>query len=75
MGQRSEWARLRTALEGAGFTVALRPSGHYAVYRGAARVYTMPGSASDWRSYRNTLSDIRRILGIDLRQRPRKGQK
>lgn len=74
MGRKAEWADVRAGLMGAGYEVYLLPSGHYGVFRGRSRVYTLPGSSSDWRGYRNTLSDIKRILGIDLRQRPRKGQ-
>jgi hypothetical protein len=49
-------------------------SGHYGVFRGKARVYTMPFSPSDWRGYRNTCAQIKRLLGVEIRQRPKKGQ-
>lgn len=74
MGKRSEWADVRAALESAGFEVRMLQSGHYGVFRGKARVYTMPFSPSDWRGYRNTCAQIKRLLGVEIRQRPKKGQ-
>ncbi len=74
MGRRAEWGEVRTALDKAGFEVRLLASGHWGVFRGKARVYTLPGSASDWRGYRNTCAEIRRLLGVQVRQRPQKGR-
>lgn len=47
-------------LEKQGFEVAMSKNGHYVVRRNGARVATMPGTPSDWRSMANTIAVLKR---------------
>ena len=59
---RQRWAKLRKDLEQQGFTLNLsRRNQHYKVTNNAGRqVCVLPSTASDPRSYRNALSQLRR---------------
>lgn len=48
------------ALKAQGFEVAVTGKGHLVVTREGALVATFSGTASDWRSIRNSLAPLRR---------------
>jgi len=48
------------ALQAQGFNVETTTKGHLAVYRDGALIATFSGTASDWRSIRNTLAPLKR---------------
>jgi ribosomal protein L32 len=61
-----EMRPIHKALEAAGFTITYH-QGHYTVRneRGA-RVYTLPGSPSDWRTIKNIKAQLRRDFGVTV---------
>jgi len=72
-GDRGVWRDLKIELRLAGYECRVASSGHIGVFNAAGqKVYTLASSASDHRSYRNTLSALRRIIGFEM---PRKGSK
>lgn len=48
------------ALEAQGFDVEYTSKGHPQVYRDGVLIATFSGTASDWRSIRNSLSPLKR---------------
>lgn len=52
--------KIATALEVQGFETRLTKRGHLVVYRDGRIVASFSGTASDWRSIRNSLADARR---------------
>jgi hypothetical protein len=60
--------KLVKRIEAAGLTVVLSKNGHWKVFQGGMLVGTLAGSASDHRSIRNSLADIRRATGISLKE-------
>lgn len=52
--------RLAKALERQGFDVEPTKKGHLRVYLDGVWVTTMPGTPSDWRSFRNALAAAKR---------------
>lgn len=61
-------AELTAWLKVEGYTVAPLDGGHQGVFREGNLVYTMPTTASDHRSFANTVSGIRRTTGLELRK-------
>ena len=69
MGRRSEWEELRVQLRAAGYEVWVNGgSGHWDVYRGNKRVWYLAYSASDHRSFLNTIRDLKRKLGFEYKK-------
>jgi hypothetical protein len=60
--------KLIKAMEANGLTVVLSKNGHYKVYRDGAMLAVIPGTTSDWRSIRNSIAQIRKATGIDLKE-------
>jgi hypothetical protein len=52
--------KIAKALEEQGFTVTITKRGHMAVYRDGRHIATFSGTASDWRSMKNSIADARR---------------
>ena len=65
-------AELRAWLEEAGYTLELSQGGHYALLdpRGR-RVVTLTATASDHRTHRNEVAELRRVTGLPLRKESR----
>lgn len=55
-----ELRRIAKALEAQGFKVAITKRGHMIVSRDGELIATFSGTASDWRSLRNSLAPLRR---------------
>lgn len=67
---------LKGDLEAQGFTVTLKPGGHYKVERDGAVVGVLPATPSDWRNLRNTIAALRRNAGYrPPRRNPRPKKK
>ncbi len=52
--------KIAEALEEQGFETKITRRGHLAVYRDGRQVATFSGTASDWRSMKNSVADARR---------------
>jgi hypothetical protein len=63
----SDMRKLIAALTSQGFEAAQSRRGHYLVLMDGRKVATLSGSASDWRSWRNGLAQLRRA-GFDWRR-------
>lgn len=60
-GNRKEFGCLVRDLRDQGFEVVkAKRNGHLKVRKDGALVTTIPATSSDWRSYQNTLSQLRR---------------
>jgi predicted RNA binding protein YcfA (HicA-like mRNA interferase family) len=56
----SDQRKLEKALKAQGFEVVPTKNGHKTVRKNGVRVTTLPGSASDHRTMKNCLADLRR---------------
>lgn len=57
----NDWHRLRKALLEQGYTLRLTRKSHWQVINPQGKlVYVLPGSPSDWRSWKNGLAALKR---------------
>jgi hypothetical protein len=52
--------KLVKAAEAQGFSVTPTRNGHLSVSKDGRRIAVIAGTASDWRTWRNTIADLRR---------------
>lgn len=72
LGRGTEWAKLIEALKAEGYRVTVGRSGHFEIWNSNdKRVWSLPFSPSDHRSYLNCLRDLKRRIGFEL---PKKGR-
>jgi hypothetical protein len=62
MSDKGTWRKLRKQLEQAGCTIVQggRSNAHYKVYQGKRLINSIPSTASDHRTMRNVLAQLRR---------------
>ncbi|TXS50131.1 hypothetical protein [Streptomyces sp. t39] len=60
-----ETRRLLKQLETQGFSYRTTKNGHHVVYKDGERVTTISGTPSDWRAWKNTMSQLKRAGFID----------
>lgn len=60
MTDKKMWRQLRQRLKEAGCTVTLTRNMHYKIRHEGRVISTLAGSASDPRSYRNAIANLRR---------------
>lgn len=77
MADRQQWKKLWAAVEDGGFIVEKTKRGsHWLVRNKDGEVLAGgPSTASDWRSYQNTVAGIRRATGLPLRDKQTRRRK
>lgn len=69
-GASRESAQIRRKLEKLGCTLSRTKAGHWKVrHPSSTATYTMSGTPSDIRTLANLRADLRRIFGIDVKER------
>jgi len=71
----SDWKKLMEALKDEDYEVEHQRGGHYGIFKDGKRVGTLVCSASDHRSWQNTLGQLRRQLNFDYRPKQTRSKK